>query len=132
MSLPQIEPGSDKTILIVHPNIDLCNSIGEALKSIGFGVVIAQDGDMAITLFDIYKDQIVLVLLDIILPKKDGFTVLKEIKAEKDLPVIILTNLDNGEDFQKAKELGAQGYIIRSKTTPEEIAQKVKSIVVSV
>jgi|GEM_PF-2325142 len=129
MSLPQKEPGAHKTILIVHSDVDMCNIIGEELKSRGFGVVIAQDGEVALTLFELYKDQIVLVLLDIILPKKDGFIVLKELKdIDLSLPVVMLTNLDGSEDIAKSKEAGAIDYIIRSKNSPQEIAEKVEKV----
>ncbi|MBI3671666.1 response regulator [Candidatus Azambacteria bacterium] len=130
MSIPQKDEGAGKTILLAHSNIEFCNSLGEALKSLGFGIVIAQDGETATTLFHLYQDQIKLVLTDIVLPKKDGFAILGEIRAiTKNIPVVILTNLDDEEDIKKAKEMGAEDYIIRSKITTQDIAKKVSSII---
>ncbi len=128
MSLPQKEPGAHKTILLVHSDIDFCSSVGDELKSRGYGVVIAQDGEVGMTLFDMYKDQVVLVLLDIILPKKDGLVLLKDIKeANSSVPVIVLTNLEGEEDKQKSIEAGASDYIIKSKVTPKDIGDKVEN-----
>ena len=129
MSLPKIEEGAHKTILLVHSDMEYCNSVASSLKGAGFGVVMAQDGEVAMTLFDLYKDQIVLTLLDVVLPKKDGLSVLQEIKGVNNtIPVIILTNLENSEDIQKAMDMGAREYIIRAKSTVDEITKKVKGI----
>lgn len=71
------------------------------------------------------------VLLDIIMPKMDGFICLKKIKADKELskiPVILLTNLGQDEDIEKGKELGADDYFIKANHTPTEVVAKVKSI----
>ncbi|MFH1171730.1 MAG: response regulator [bacterium] len=74
------------------------------------------------------------ILLDIILPKLDGFTVLKELKADattKKIPVILLTNLGQDGDVKKGKDLGADDYFIKSNHTPAEIVAKVKEILES-
>lgn len=71
------------------------------------------------------------ILLDIILPKLDGFTVLKELKNDpetKKIPVILLTNLGQDDDVKKGKDLGADDYFIKSNHTPAEIVAKVKEM----
>lgn len=70
-----------------------------------------------------------LILLDIILPKLDGFAVLKELKADsitKDIPVILLTNLGQDDDVRKGQELGAVDYFVKSNHTPADIVTKAK------
>ncbi len=132
MSLPQIEPGAEKTILLVNSNLDLINSIGEAFKEFGYGIVIAQDGEAAVSLYDVYKDQIVAVVLDIILPKKDGLIVLKEIKSKNlHVPVVILTNLDDQKDKSTAMEMGAKGYILIDGKAPQQIADSIQALISS-
>ena len=62
-----------------------------------------------------------IILLDIILPQMDGFTVLKELKADdstKDIPVVLLTNLGQDGDVKKGLELGANDYLIKANYTP--------------
>lgn len=73
-----------------------------------------------------------IILLDIILPKLDGFSVLKELKNDpgtKKIPVILLTNLGQDDDVKKGKDLGADDYFIKSNHTPAEIVAKVKEMV---
>jgi CheY-like chemotaxis protein len=70
-----------------------------------------------------------MVLLDVIMPKMDGFSVLKSMRedeATKDLPVMLLTNLGQDEDIQKGKELGVIGYLIKANVTPAEVVESVK------
>lgn len=70
-----------------------------------------------------------IILLDIIMPKMDGFVALKKIRRVlKDTPIIMLTNLGQDEDIKKAKELGASDYFIKANHTPAEVVEKVKSL----
>ena len=71
------------------------------------------------------------ILLDIILPQMDGFTVLKalkEDKATKNVPVVLLTNLGQDGDVKKGLELGAVDYLIKANFTPAQVVDKVKSV----
>ena len=73
-----------------------------------------------------------LILLDIIMPKIDGFAVLKKLKENpktKGVPVILLTNLGQDEDISRGKELGAAGYLIKANNTPSEVVAKVKQYI---
>jgi two-component system alkaline phosphatase synthesis response regulator PhoP len=68
------------------------------------------------------------ILLDIIIPSKDGYEVLKEIKSDsqaKNIPVIMLSNLGQQEEVDKAKKMGADDFIIKANTMPKEIAEYV-------
>lgn len=72
-----------------------------------------------------------IVLLDIILPQMDGFTVLKALKADgntKEIPVVLLTNLGQDGDVKKGLELGAVDYLIKANFTPSQVVDKVKSL----
>jgi DNA-binding response OmpR family regulator len=92
-------------------------------------VLLAENGSGAIQLAQ--KEQPDLILLDIILPDKDGFSVLKTLKKDKAtqaIPVILLTNLGQVQDQKYGQELGAQDYLIKANYTPEQISQKVQAV----
>src|SRR5690606_40161727 len=95
----------------------------------GFDVVQAENGKDALELAKSQKFDI--ILLDIILPHMDGFTILKELKSDegtKNVPVVLLTNLGQDGDVKKGMELGATDYLIKANFTPSEVVDKVKSI----
>ncbi len=72
-----------------------------------------------------------LILLDLILPKKDGFEVLKELKSDErtqKIPVIILSNLEGSADVFRAMELGATTYLVKTNYRLEEVVEKVKGL----
>ncbi|MDD3607249.1 MAG: response regulator [Candidatus Moranbacteria bacterium] len=69
------------------------------------------------------------VLLDLVLPERDGFEILEKIRKEKDLDktkIIIFSNLSQPEERNRAEELGADGFIVKSENTPQQIIDKVK------
>lgn len=77
------------------------------------------------------SDKPTLVLLDIMMPKMDGFEVLGKLKEDpetKDIPVVVLTNLAGTQDAKKAMEMGASKYIIKSEQDPKEITSMVKEV----
>ena len=95
----------------------------------GFEVVVAVDGEEGIRKAKSEKPD--LVLLDIIMPKKDGYEVIKEMKESeemKNIPIILLTNLGSINDIEKALELGATTYLVKADYKLEEITQKIKSV----
>ena len=70
------------------------------------------------------------ILLDIIMPKMDGFAVLKALKEDvktKNIPVMLLTNLGQEEDIKRGEELGVVGYLVKANTTPSEVVEAVKN-----
>ena len=116
---------SKKIVLIEDEDI-LANMYKLKLSKAGYEVTVASDGELGIELVKSLKPD--LVLLDIIMPKKDGFIVLEEIKADrqvKDIPVYMLTNLGQEEDTAKGKELGAIGYFVKADMTPGELVEKI-------
>jgi DNA-binding response OmpR family regulator len=95
----------------------------------GYDVVQAENGKDGLELAK--KERPDIILLDIILPQMDGFTVLKELKADanvKDTPVVLLTNLGQDGDVKKGLELGANDYLIKANYTPSQVVDKVKSV----
>jgi len=98
------------------------------LKDAGFSVARAFDGEEGLKLIKSKKPD--LVLLDIILPKKNGFEVLEELKKSpetQDIPVIVLTMIGKDEDIKKGLRLGANDYIVKSQHAIAEIIEKIKS-----
>lgn len=116
-----------KKILIVEDESSLGNALKEFLLAEGFDVLSAGDGEVAIKLAK--SEQPDLISLDIILPKKDGFEVLNELKADKKtdkIPIILLTNLERTEDIGRAFDLGVNTYLVKSNYNLKEIAEKIK------
>jgi len=119
----------NKKILIIEDDATLRNVLSEFLESEGFAVAMASDGEEGIELANNSKPD--LILLDIIIPKKNGFEVLKEIKGNKDIsdiPVILLTNLGSLDDIEKALELGATTYLVKGDYQIKEIVEKIKEV----
>jgi DNA-binding response OmpR family regulator len=116
-------------ILIVEDDPVLQKTLQEFLIGEGFEVFSAGDGDEGVRTAT--KENPDLILLDIILPKKNGYEVIKELKANEGtmkIPIVLLTNLGGIHDVEKALELGATTYLIKSDYKLEEIAKKVKEI----
>ncbi len=121
--------GGKHTILLVEDDTFLAGMYVTKLELEGFRVVLASDGEQAVQLAE--REIPDIMLLDIVLPKKSGFEVLKEIKAKpatKDVPVILLTNLGQKEDVQKGLQLGALDYLIKAHFMPSEVVSKVKRL----
>jgi len=118
-----------KKILIVEDEATLNKALAEFLGDEGFETFSAFDGEQALELASAKDPD--LVLLDIIIPKKDGYEVLEELKKNaktKNIPVVLLTNLESPEDIQKATDKGATTYLVKSSYKLEEVADKVKGI----
>ncbi len=118
-----------KKILLVEDDSFLRDICLKKLNKDGFEVAAAADGEEALKLVENFAPDI--ILLDIILPSIDGFGVLKEIREHKNgsvrnIPVIMLTNLGQEEDIDKALKLGASDYLIKAHFTVEEIVHKIK------
>lgn len=108
-------------ILIVDDDINICELLRLYIEKEGFNVVIANDGATAVKLFR--EQQPDLMLLDIMLPKLDGWQVCREIRKTSDKPIIMLTA--KGETFDKVLglELGADDYIVKPFDTKEVVAR---------
>lgn len=90
---------------------------------------VARDGEEGLEKTRTRKPSV--ILLDIILPKMDGFAVLKTLKADpktKDIPVVLLTNLGQDDDMRKGKAYGAADYFVKANHTPADIVEKTKTL----
>lgn len=116
-----------KKILLIEDESALQRTFGDIFKKVGFQMISALDGEIGLRLA--LNENPDLILLDLILPKFDGFEVLKRLKADpktKKIPVIILTNLEGMEDIDKTLALGATTYLVKTQYTLEEVIEKVK------
>jgi len=114
-------------IVVIEDDEILSKVIVEELKEAGFDMLTAFDGQAGLELVKSTKPD--LVLLDIVLPKKNGFDVLKELKdslTTKSIPVIIMTMLGQDEEIKKGLRLGAEDYIVKSQHAVSEIVEKIK------
>jgi len=116
-----------KKILVVEDEQILSSMYKAKFENDNFEVLIANNGVDGLRLAKEQKPSI--IMLDVILPQIDGFSVLKELKkdkATKDIPVIMLTNLGTDEDKVKGEELGAADYLVKANLTPAQVEEKVK------
>ena len=117
-------------ILVVEDDQFLRELIVRKLVKEGFKVSIAIDGQEGLQ--KIISEIPDLVLLDIILPEMDGFEILKQTKSHsnekvKDIPIILLSNMGQESDIEKAEKLGANDYLIKAEFTTDEIVDKIKN-----
>lgn len=108
-------PKSNKKILIVEDERPLREVLCDKFEASGFKIFSAKDGKegLAVAL----KEHPDTILLDIIMPKMDGMTVLKKLREDKrgkDIPVILLTNLADDQKVAEATEKGVYGYLVKS------------------
>jgi len=116
-----------KKILVVEDEATLQKALNDVLAQEGYEVLSALDGVSGLDLAK--KENPDLILLDIILPKMDGFDVLRGLKEEKSkIPVIVLTNLSDINDIQKALDLGATTYLVKADFHLEDVLKKVKEV----
>ena len=117
-------------ILIVEDDNFLERMYASKLSRENLDVLTASDGEKAMGIMS--KTVPNLVLLDIIMPKKDGFAVLKEMKADpklKNVPVVFLTNLGEAEDVNQARNLGASEYLIKAHFLPSEVVTIIRKYI---
>ncbi len=116
-------------ILIVEDEDFLIKALVDNFEIEGFTVESAVNGEDAMN--KVSKQKPDMVLLDLLLPKKGGFDVLKELKANPEwnlIPVIVLSNLGGDEQIKRALEMGADDYFVKSQHPIEEVIQKVKQV----
>ena len=114
-------------VLVVEDEDFLVRALKDNLTSEGYSVAVAMDGEAAFD--ELKKKKPNLVLLDILLPKKNGFDVLKEIRQSPEwqlIPVVMLSNLGEDSEIKKALELGANDYFVKSQHPIQEVMDKVK------
>jgi CheY-like chemotaxis protein len=114
-------------ILLVEDDLFIRELYERQLTMAGYKVETAADGPEGLLKINAHKPD--LLLLDIMLPKMNGLDLLKSIKTNettKDVPVILLTNLGQDSVIKEGFNLGAEGYLIKSAYTPDQIIDEVK------
>ena len=123
-------PDKKRKILLVEDDSMIVEMYKLRFEEEGFEVTVTEKGSEAIELASSLKPDI--MLLDIILPEVDGFNILQSLKSEektKSLPILMLTNLAQESDKEKAISMGANDYLVKSQHTPSDVLQKVKEII---
>jgi|KBSMisStandDraft_5_1062788.scaffolds.fasta_scaffold55468_3 CheY-like chemotaxis protein len=117
------------TILLAEDD-RILRKAGEAtLKKKGYTVIAAVDGEDALAKAREHKPD--LILLDVIMPKLQGFEVLASLKQDsstRDIPVIMLSNLQEESDIRKAADAGALGYLVKSNVQLDTLTAKVAEV----
>ncbi len=116
---------SQGKILVVDDDKNICELLRLYLEKEGFTPVIANDGEAALTKYDVEKPD--LLILDIMMPKLDGWQVCREIRKKSEVPIIMLTA--KGETFDKVLglELGADDYVVKP-FDAKEIVARIKAV----
>jgi len=120
---------SKKIIFIVEDDEVLLRALYILFHDEGYTIATATDGETAISMARRLKPDV--VLLDLLLPKVDGFDVLKDLKADpelKSIPVVVLSNLGDSPSIEKAKKLGADDYYIKAETDLDVLSEKIKKL----
>ena len=117
-----------KSVLIIEDDFYVTRAYSIKLEKEGINVLSVSDGEAAVEFFK--KNNLPnLVILDLMLPKKSGFEVLKEMRANaqwKNVPVIVLSTIGAQADIQKIKELGVVEYLVKADIGIDEVVERVK------
>ena len=117
------------TILIIEDNEEFRKIYGDRLIYEGFDILEAEDGEKGLALLREHSVQ--LIITDINMPKLDGFGFIEAIKKNKTLmhiPIVVMSVFDTHDHMVKAREMGAEGYIVKGTQTPIEVARKVQEV----
>ncbi len=118
-----------KTILVAEDDKFLANAYRVKLTKAGFDVHIAGDGEEVLALLKSITPDI--ILLDLVMPVKDGFLTLAAIKSDeklKSIPVVVASNLGQKEDTERALNLGAYDFVIKSDLSLNTLIEKINKI----
>ncbi len=116
-------------ILVVEDEEVLSKVLQEKLEKSGYEVKVAADGDEALSMTKSFNPDA--IVLDLLLPKKNGFEVLEILKADqmmKAIPVIVVSNLGEDSDIKRSLSLGAADYYVKSEHPINEIVEKIKNV----
>ena len=117
----------DKNILLIEDDQALAGMYEMKFREEGYEIDVAGDGEEGLE--RIRSNRPDLVLLDIVLPKKDGYQVLEEIRNDeqiKDVQVFVLSNLGQNGEIEQGKNKGADDYFVKASLTPTQLVEKVK------
>ncbi len=113
-------------ILVVEDEKPMANALELKLNKCGFQAKAVFNGEAALS--ELSKENYDLLLLDLMMPKINGFDVIKKLREQKkDIPIIVLSNLSQEEDRRKAMDLGTKDYFVKSDTPIADIVERVSS-----
>lgn len=115
-------------VLIVEDDVYLVKAYEAKLATSGFEVKIVTDGDQALEAMESFKPDV--VVLDIVMPRRDGYSFLEEVKKHseyEDIPIIVASNLGQKSDIEKVKDLGVIDYIVKSDMSLDDLVAKVQA-----
>ena len=118
-----------KRILVAEDDRFLRRACEMSLRQLGYAVLIAKDGEEALTIIQAERPH--LVLLDLLMPKVTGLEVLRSLKSAeptRSIPVLILTNSSRPQDMEEINSLGADGYQVKANLSLEALGQQVKKL----
>jgi len=116
-------------VLVVEDDAFLLKAYKFKLEKAGFEIQIATNGEDALTILDTFPAEV--VLLDLVMPRKDGYATLEEIRKRpqlKDLPVFIISNLGQKEEVDRVMSLGATECLIKSNLSMDELVKKIEAL----
>lgn len=120
-------------ILLVEDDQDIRGLYESILKDAGYEVATASDGEEG--LIKASQGGFDLILLDIMLPKRDGLSILSALKTKPpkvpNKSILVLSNLSHEKALKEAMEMGAKGYVIKTSTTPDLLLSKIKGLISS-
>jgi DNA-binding response OmpR family regulator len=117
-----------KIVLVVEDDKFLANAYRVKCQNEDFNVLVASDGNEGLRILEETTPDV--ILLDLVMPNKDGFEFMTEVNKDpelKKIPILIASNLGQEEDLKKAMEMGAKDYVIKSDTPLEEILEKIRN-----
>lgn len=117
----------DHCILVVDDEARMRKLIKDFLKAKGYSILEAEDGEKALEVFEENKNKITLILLDVMMPKLDGWSVLRQIRQESKVPIIMLTARGEEQDELFGFELGVDEYISKP-FSPKILVARVEAI----
>lgn len=120
-----------KKILIIEDDNFLQGLEAKKLSKEGYEILAASNSQEAFKILE-GADKMDMILLDLLLPEVDGFTILQKVRENKNLanlPVIVFSNLSEEKDIDRAKKLGISEFMIKSNFTLDELTEKVRSLI---
>lgn len=120
---------SGKKVLWVEDDLFLSGLLGQKFKNLGVQIFGSSSGEPALDIARSERPDV--ILLDLLLPGMSGFEILSELKADdrtKNIPVIVLSNLSQNDDVEKAKNLGAVKYLVKATVSLDDIAVETKKV----
>lgn len=122
-----------KKILVAEDDRFLGAAYKTKLSKLGWEVVLAVDGQEALEVMKTFVPDV--ILLDLVMPRIDGFAVLAELKknsAWAGIPVLVASNLGQKEDIDRSRELGAVGYVVKADLSIEELVKRIEKAISTV